>query len=98
MRLTVFTLALLFMPAIAYADCTLYVPKDCAYKSSNLSTSGDKSPGYVIEYDCEKSDGTIIKYMDWDFSVMKYFGIGRFTVPRKTTFKKWERDSIELSC
>jgi hypothetical protein len=88
----------LALPAAAHADCTLHVPKNCAYKGSSLSTSGEKSPGYVVEYDCQKPDGTIVKYMDWNFSVLKYFGVGRFTVPRKTIFKEWDKDSIELSC
>ena len=91
---------ILFLTACtpAMADCTLYVPQNCAYKGSSLSTSGEKSPGYVVEYDCQQEDGTIVKYMDWDFSITKYFGLGRFSVPRKTIFKEWKKDSIELSC
>jgi hypothetical protein len=89
---------LLALPGVAHADCTLYVPKNCAYKGSSLSTSGEKSPGYVVEYDCQKPDGQIVKYMDWNFSVLKYFGVGRFSVPRKTIFREWDKDSIELSC
>ena len=98
MRNAILFLCLLLLPVTAHADCVLNVPKDCTYKSSTLSTSGEKSPGYVVEYDCQKPDGSIVKYMDWNFSVMKYFGIGRFSVPRKTVFKPWNKDSIELSC
>jgi hypothetical protein len=93
---TLFTLFI--MPVAAHADCVLKVPQDCTYKASTLSTSGEKSPGFVIEYDCQKPDGTIIKYMDWDFSIAKYLGFGRITVPRKTVFTPWDKDSIELNC
>ena len=98
MRYLVLLLLFAVMPVQAFADCTLFVPKACEYKGSSLSTSGESSPGYVVEYDCQQPDGSIVKYMDWDFSVTKYFGVGRLTVPRKTIFKKWDKDSIELSC
>lgn len=98
MKNAILFLMLLIMPCTAFADCTLWVPKECAYRSSSLSTSGEKSPGFVVEYDCQKPDGSIVKYMDWDFSVAKYFNLGRLMVPRKTVFKPWDKDSIELSC
>lgn len=98
MRFFILSVLLCVMPLAAHADCTLYVPKNCAYKSSSFSTSGEKSAGYVVEYDCQKPDGGIVKYMDWNFSVLKYLGIGRLSVPRKTEFKEWDKDSIELSC
>lgn len=98
MKKPLLIVVLFLLPTLAHADCTLYVPKSCTYKGSSISTSGEKSPGYVVEYDCQQLDGTIVKYMDWDFSVTKYFGIGRFSVPRKTIFKEWSKDSIELDC
>lgn len=85
-------------PAMAVSQCRLIVPQDCEYLSSEFSTGGADSPSWVVEYDCRRSDGTIVKHLDWDFSVSGYFGFGRMLAPRRIIFVPKAVDDIELDC
>ncbi len=48
-----------------------------------------------MELDCRRKDGSIVKYIDVEFSVTGMLNMGRITVPRKIVFKEHSKDELE---
>ena len=91
----------MLMPINSYAvdKCTLLVPKDCEYQNSEFSSGGADSVSYLIEYDCKKPNGSIVKYQDWKFSVAGFVGFGRYFTPTTIEFVSSDiKEKIELKC
>ena len=96
LALTAFMLSVLLCAGtVNAAQCNL--PKNCNYLDSEFSTGGGDKVSYVMEVTCKMPDLNIIKYTHWKISAGSLFGIGRFTAPKKITFKKGTRDELECS-
>lgn len=84
-----------FCSAPAYsAQCQL--PKGCQYLDSEFSTGGGDKVSYIMEVTCRMSKKQIVKYTHWEVSIGSLFGVGRFTAPKKISFKAGKTD--ELLC
>ncbi len=94
-------LTTLFFASNSHASdvCDLQVPKDCEYLNSEFSTGGADSVSYLMEYDCKRPDGSIVKYQTWEFSVAGMMGFGRYFAPKQINFVKSTIEGrIALKC
>jgi hypothetical protein len=81
--------------SLLFSDGICKIPKDCTIISSEFSTASGGKASYVMEIDCKKPNGTITKYLDYEFSVAGIFYLGRISMPRKIKFQKWDKDELE---
>jgi len=89
---------LLFIFSLAFsanAENVCYYPEGCEIISSEFSTGGGKKAFYIMELDCKLEDGSIIKYIDVEFSAAGMLNMGRISVPRKIVFKEHSKDELE---
>ena len=92
MKYIILALSLISTSAIA-ANCKL--PKNCTYMDSEFSTGGGDKVSYVMEVTCAMPNEKIVKYNAWQVSIGSVFGVGRFTMPRKITLSKGNKDKLE---
>ena len=79
----------------AKAENICYYPEGCEIISSEFSTGGGKKAFYIMELDCKLEDGSIVKYIDVEFSAAGMLNMGRISVPRKIVFKEHSKDELE---
>ena len=77
------------------AEDVCYYPEGCEIISSEFSTGGGKKAFYIMELDCKLEDGSIVKYIDVEFSAAGMLNMGRVSVPRKIVFKEHSKDELE---
>ncbi len=94
MKLLLISFLLLFSTAANAENICLY-PQGCEIISSEFSTGGGEKAFYLMELDCKHEDGSITKYLDAEFSVGGFFGVGRLAMPRKVVFKPHDEDELE---
>lgn len=96
MNMRLFILVLSCSYAVsARAENVCYYPEGCEIISSEFSTGGGKRALYVMELDCRQKDGSMVKYIDVEFSAAGMLNMGRISVPRKIVFKEHDKDELE---
>jgi hypothetical protein len=83
-------------PISAGGVWTCYIPEKGEIISSEFSTGGGEKAFLLIEVDIRFKDGKVIKYLDNKVSASGFLGFGRFTIPDRIEFKRWDKDAISL--
>jgi len=101
MKLFIITISVTFMlifSSMAYAKKAVCVlPKGCKFIESEFSTGGGNKVSYIMEVTCKMPDGSLAKYLSWEFSVGGLFGMGRISAPKKIIFVPGNNDSLECN-